>query len=101
MTKDLVPALTQAVTTGTSLAPAALVIARIEFPRLDPAPYLQRLDRLGEAALHAVEASVGVSGDASTVSRVNAFNAFLFDEMHFSGNNDYEDPRNSCLNEVL
>jgi len=101
MTKDLVPALTQAVTTGTSLAPAALVIARIEFPRLDPGPYLQRLDRLGEAALHAVEASVGTSGNASTLSRVNAFNAFFFDEMHFSGNDDYEDPRNSCLNEVL
>ena len=102
MTKDLVPALTQAINApGTSLAPAALVIARLEFPRLDPAPYLQRLDALGEAALHAVEHSVATSGDASTVSRVHALNAFLFEEMHFSGSSDYEDPRNSCLNEVL
>ena len=41
MNKDLVPALTQAINApGTSLAPAALVIARIEYPRLDPEPYL-------------------------------------------------------------
>jgi hypothetical protein len=101
MTKDLVPALTQAVHTGTSLAPAALVIARIEFPRLDPAPYLQRLDALGAAALRAVEESVAATGDTSTASRVSALNNFFFGEMHFSGSNDYEDPRNSCLNEVL
>jgi regulator of sirC expression with transglutaminase-like and TPR domain len=98
MTKDLVPALTQAINApGTSLAPAALVIARIEFPRLDPQPYLQRLDALGHAALHAV----GADGHSSTVSRVNALNEFLFAQMQFTGSNDYEDPRNSCLNEVL
>jgi len=102
MTKDLVPALTKAINApGTSLAPAALVIARLEFPRLDPAPYLRRLDLLGEGALHAVEQSAATSGDTSTAARVNALNEFLFGEMHFSGSNDYDDPRNSCLNEVL
>jgi regulator of sirC expression with transglutaminase-like and TPR domain len=44
---------------------------------------------------------MATTGDTSTVSRVNALNTFLFGEMHFSGSNDYEDPRNSCLNEVL
>src|SRR5438046_9111368 len=98
MNKDLVPALTQAINTpGTSLALAALVIARIEFPRLDPQPYLQRLDALGQAALHAI----GGDGHSSTVSRVSALNEFLFEEMQFSGSNDYADPRNSCLTEVL
>jgi len=98
MNKDLIPALTDAINTpGTSLAPAALVIARIEFPRLDPRPYLQQLDALGQAAMHAV----GGDRHASTASRVNALNEFLFEEMRFSGSNDYEDPRNSCLNEVL
>jgi len=98
MNKDLVPALTEAINApGTSLAPTALVIARIEFPRLDPQPYLQRLDALGHAALQAI----GGHDHSSTVSRVSALNEFLFAEMQFSGSNDYEDPRNSCLNEVL
>ena len=34
---------------GESLAPAALAIARVEYPALDAAPYLQRLERMGEA----------------------------------------------------
>lgn len=100
MNRDLVPALTQAINApGTSLAPAALVIARIEFPRLDPAPYLDRLDALGVAAAKAVRRAA--VDDASTATRVAALNEFLFEEMQFSGSNDYEDPRNSCLNQVL
>jgi regulator of sirC expression with transglutaminase-like and TPR domain len=102
MNKDLVPALTQAINApGTSLAPAALVIARIEYPRLDPEPYLSQLDALGQAAARSVDQGVAQSGDASTASRVQLLNEFLFEEMQFTGSNDYEDPRNSCLNEVL
>ena len=101
MNKDLVPALTQAINApGTTMAPAALIIARIEFPRLDPQPYLERLDTLGAGAALAVQRCVA-GGDSPTVARVNALNEFLFEEMRFSGSNDYEDPRNSCLNEVL
>src|SRR3954466_13237129 len=101
MNKDLVRALTQAIDApGTTMAPAALTIARIEFPRLDPQPYLEQLDALGAGAALAVERSI-TAGNDSTVARVNALNEFLFDEMRFSGSNDYEDPRNSCLNEVL
>jgi len=101
MNKDLVRALTQAIDApGTSMAPAALIIARIEFPRLDPQPYLERLDALGAGAALAVERSVA-GGASAAVARVNALNEFLFEEMRFSGSNDYEDPRNSCLNEVL
>jgi len=100
MNRDLIPALTQAMNApGTSLAPAALVIARIEFPRLDPLPYLNQLDALGDAAANAV--SRAAMDDGSTPARVTALNEFLFEEMQFSGSNDYEDPRNSCLNEVL
>ena len=102
MTKDLVPALTQAINApGTSLAPAALVIARIEYPRLNPEPYLSQLDTLGAEAARSVEHGVRRSGEASTAARVKSLNEFLFEEMHFTGSNDYEDPRNSCLNEVL
>ena len=35
---------------GAALAPAALAIAGVEYPALDAAPYLQRLERMGEAA---------------------------------------------------
>ena len=103
MGNDLVDALTAASkAAGTGLAPAALIIARIEYPRLDPTPYLARLDAMGEAARLRIEQHVAETGDASPVGRVKALNAYLFDEQGFVGNRDkYEDPRNSCLNEVL
>jgi regulator of sirC expression with transglutaminase-like and TPR domain len=103
MGKDLVDALTAASkAVGTGLAPAALVIARIEYPRLDPTPYLAKLDAMGEDARHRIEQHAADTGDTSPVGRVKALNAYLFDEQGFVGNRDkYEDPRNSCLNEVL
>jgi regulator of sirC expression with transglutaminase-like and TPR domain len=40
--------------------------------------------------------------EASLVSRVEALNSYLFNELGFFGNREqYDDPRNSCLNEVL
>jgi regulator of sirC expression with transglutaminase-like and TPR domain len=102
MKKDLPAALLAASNEpGTSLAHAALLIARIEFPRLDPEPYLARLDALGERARQAIAREAG-GGDRSTLCCIRAVNEFLFDELKFEGNRDrYEDPRNSCLNEVL
>src|SRR5687767_10018603 len=103
MRKDLAAALTAASNApGTSLAPAALVIARIEFPRLDVEAYLAKLDGMGDCAHRAVQSDVERTGDASTLGCIKAFNRYLFDDLHFVGNRDkYEDPRNSCLNEVL
>ena len=103
MKKDLADALVAASNApGTGLAQAALIIARIEFPRLDPDPYLAQLDAMGDAARRAVERHARETGDASAAAGVAAVNAYLFDELHFVGNRDkYEDPRNSCLNEVL
>jgi regulator of sirC expression with transglutaminase-like and TPR domain len=87
---------------GTGLAAAALVIARIEYPRLDAEHYLARLDAMGEAARRRIEQHVSETGDSSTPACIKAFNGYLFDDQHFVGNRDrYEDPRNSCLNEVL
>jgi regulator of sirC expression with transglutaminase-like and TPR domain len=102
MKKDLPAALLAASNEpGTSLAHAALLIARIEFPRLDPEPYLARLDALGERARQTI-ARQAAEGDCSTLCCIRAVNEFLFDELKFEGNRDkYEDPRNSCLNEVL
>jgi regulator of sirC expression with transglutaminase-like and TPR domain len=87
---------------GPSLAQAALVIARIEYPRLDDERYLARLDAMGRAAQRRIDRTIAEGGDASVLARVRALNAYLFEEEHFVGNREkYEDPRNSCLNEVL
>lgn len=90
------------------LAIAALMIARIECPNLDAAPYLDRLDDLGREARLRVAAASVVPGDAPPradpegYARVMALNDYLFKELHFVGNDvQYEDPRNSFLNEVL
>jgi regulator of sirC expression with transglutaminase-like and TPR domain len=101
--KDLVAALVDASNApGTALAPAALVIARVEWPRLDPEPYIARLDAMGDAARRVVERHASSSGDMSAQCGVKALNEYLFEELGFTGNREkYEDPRNSCLNEVL
>src|SRR5215813_11166482 len=98
MRKDLVDALTAASNApGTALAHAALVIASIEYPRLAAEPYLTQLDAMGAAAANFIRSRVEESGDGSTLACVRALNAYLFQEQGFSGNERYEDPRNSCL----
>ena len=103
MKKDLVDALIAAANTpGTALAPAALVIARIEYPRLDPERYLAQLDAMGDAARRRIEEHAAAHGDSSVTAGIAAINDYLFTQLQFVGNRDkYEDPRNSCLNEVL
>jgi regulator of sirC expression with transglutaminase-like and TPR domain len=90
------------------LATAALMIARIEHPRLDAGPYLDRLDALGHEAALRVSGAPVVPGDApprvdpKRYAQIMAINDYLFNELHFAGNEvQYEDPRNSFLNEVL
>ena len=90
------------------LAIAALMIARVEYPKLDAGPYLDQLDALGREARLRVAAALVVAGEApprvdpDRYARVLALNEYLFNELHFVGNEmQYEDPRNSFLNEVL
>lgn len=90
------------------LAVAALMIARVAYPTLDAAPYLDQLDRLGReaaarvAAAGAQEADAPAWADPRAYARISALNAYLFQELRFVGNDvHYEDPRNSFLNEVL
>lgn len=84
------------------------MIARLEYPRLDAAPYLERLEHLGREARRRVDAADVSSEDApdgvepAAFASVNALNDLLFREEGFTGNDrQYEDPRNSFLNEVL
>jgi regulator of sirC expression with transglutaminase-like and TPR domain len=90
------------------LAIAALMIARVEYPKLDAGPYLDQLDAFGHEARLRVAAAPIVPGaapprvDPDRYARVMALNEYLFEELHFVGNEvQYEDPRNSFLNEVL
>ena len=103
MRKDLADALVTAVNApGIDLAAAALVIAQLEYPRLDASAYLARLDAMGNTACRRIDRHTEQTGDVSLLARIEGFNQYLFTEERFVGNRDrYEDPRNSCLNEVL
>ena len=79
-----------------SLARAALVIARTEYPGLDDEEYLGRLDGL------AARVADRLPELPETPQVIAALNQVLFTEEEFRGNReDYYDPRNSFLNEVL
>ena len=81
------------------LAPAALAIARLEYPQLDASRYLRVLDRMGAAAADRIAA---LGGDADLPRRIAGISAYLFREQGFAGNRKhYDDPRNSFLNNVL
>ena len=83
---------------GEAVAPAALAIAGVEYPALDAAPYLLRLERMGEAAAGRLKRHDG----APATVLIATLNAYLYEELGFSGNREhYDDPRNSFLNEVL
>jgi len=80
------------------LARAALVIAKLEYPKLSPAPSLERLQDLGGQAAHAAKQVAGAPARdvLATISRE------LFKNNRFAGNRThYDDFRNSLLNVVL
>jgi len=78
------------------LAEAALLIASDEYRNLDVAAYLARLDAM------AASFKRRLWPDISPADVIVRLNRFLFDEHGFTGNaDDYYDPRNSFLNEVL
>jgi regulator of sirC expression with transglutaminase-like and TPR domain len=90
------------------LAIAALMIARVEYPRLDAGPYLDLLDVYGREARVRVADALASPGDTpphvdpERYARVLAMNDYLFGELRFAGNDTaYDDPRNSFLNEVM
>jgi regulator of sirC expression with transglutaminase-like and TPR domain len=84
------------------LATPALLIARLECPFLDPAPYLRQLDAMGAAARERLLTSGCLKDARTSEGAVDVLNTYLFDEVGFTGNRDrYDDPSNSFLNEVL
>lgn len=80
---------------GEDLAPAALAIARIEYPSLDAGGYVEAIERMGEIA-------AGRVAGAGARDAIRILNEYLYDEQRFTGNRQqYDDPRNSFLNEVI
>jgi regulator of sirC expression with transglutaminase-like and TPR domain len=81
---------------GIDLGEAALLIAAEEQPGLDPEPWLERLDELG------ARLQPRVRGVRDELARLGFLTELLFVEEKLRGNaDDFYDPRNSYLNEVL
>jgi regulator of sirC expression with transglutaminase-like and TPR domain len=78
------------------LVRAALTIARTEYAALDVDAYVEWVDSLARRA----ESSISDIGEPK--ENIAAINRVLFEETGLSGNrDDYYDPRNSFLNDVL
>jgi regulator of sirC expression with transglutaminase-like and TPR domain len=78
------------------LAEAALLIAAEEYADLRPAVYLNQIARM------ASELKQKIRGEVEPRRVVQVANDYFFEEQHFKGNREeYYDPRNSFLNEVL
>jgi regulator of sirC expression with transglutaminase-like and TPR domain len=78
------------------LVEAAAAIAHDEYPQLDTQAVLADIDTLAARLRQRFPA------DAVPVQRLRWLNRFFFQEMGFAGNvNDYYDPNNSYLHQVL
>jgi regulator of sirC expression with transglutaminase-like and TPR domain len=78
------------------LLDTALLIARDEYPELDPNDYIEQIRRFAN------DLQPHISDEHDLPSQLTAINKYLFDEQGFTGNHThYNDPRNSYLNEVF
>jgi regulator of sirC expression with transglutaminase-like and TPR domain len=74
---------------------AALAIARAEYPGLDTEAYATRIEELARRV-------ATLAADLDPQQTLDALNRVLFEEAKLRGNReDYYDPRNSYLNDVL
>ena len=81
---------------GFALLEAAISVAQDEYPGLDPQGVLSQVDALAERLKRRVPA------DAVVLQKLRFLNRYFFQDLGFAGNvNDYYDPRNSYLHEVL
>lgn len=78
------------------LLEAAIAVGQDEDPTLDVQQCLAEIDRLAMRLVHRIPA------DAGALQRLQLLNQYFFGDLAFAGNvNDYYDPRNSLLSEVL
>lgn len=79
-----------------NLARAALQIACFEYPKLNVNNYLNRIDFMAD------EVRMRLPNSSYPLKIIQTINQYLFTDLQFTGNNqDYYDPRNSYLNEVI
>ena len=79
-----------------SLAKAALMIARLEYPELDIDDYLLKIQSIAEEINNRLPAT------ANAAEILKQLNHVLFVEKGYEGNStSYYDPRNSFLNDVI
>jgi regulator of sirC expression with transglutaminase-like and TPR domain len=75
---------------------AALFVAAEEYPELDVDLELERVRQI------ALEGARRVGGLSNPFARLDGLSVWLFEELGFRGDrDDYDDPRNSFLNQVL
>lgn len=78
------------------LARAALFLAQEEYPDLDPAVYLDTLNTIASVVADRLPA------ERYPLRVIQALNRHLYEDLQFAGNQqDYYDPRNSYLNQVI
>ncbi|MBD0266700.1 MAG: SirB1 family protein [Cyanobacteria bacterium Co-bin8] len=78
------------------LAAAALYIAQENYPDLEVEAYLNALDTMAD------EVRERLPQEAYPLKIIRTLNQYLFTDLGFKGNtDDYYDPRNSFLNEVI
>ncbi len=78
------------------LAETALIIAQAEYPQLEIAQYVDKIDKLAQQVRKQTQ------NLSSAPDILYAMNQVLFEQQKFIGNNqDYYNPRNSFLNDVL
>lgn len=78
------------------MAAAAFQIACIAYPELDVGACFEQLDKMGK------EIAARLPENADPYRRIEAINHHLYGDLGFTGNDeDYYDPRNSFLNDVL
>jgi regulator of sirC expression with transglutaminase-like and TPR domain len=79
-----------------SVIEAAVSVAQDEYPQLDPQETLAQIDALADRLKKRLHA------DVAPMQKLRLLNRYFFHELGFAGNiNDYFDPRNSYLSEVL
>ncbi|MGY1408453.1 MULTISPECIES: SirB1 family protein [unclassified Luteimonas] len=78
------------------LLDVALLIARDEYPGLDPRRYALQVQG------HASHLRCAVERESHLALKMRTINRYLFEEVGYAGNHDeYYDPRNSYINEVF
>jgi regulator of sirC expression with transglutaminase-like and TPR domain len=79
-----------------SLAKAALYIAQEEYTELDVEDYLNAIDTMADAVRERLPS------ESYPLRIIQTLNRYLYDDLGYSGNQDqYYDPRNSYLNDVI